>query len=99
MSNGGLFPARRPTGKFWHDHGLSVVLVVLMAVQTALALWTGAHVFAEEQPFGKGVDPWSGDFWIWWTWEYNVSLVADTFGVLLVVLLTKWLNEKGSSES
>lgn len=26
------------------------------------------------------------DFWIWSSWEYNVSLVADTFGVILIVL-------------
>jgi hypothetical protein len=25
-------------------------------------------------------------------------LVADTFGVLLIVLLTKWLNERDSKE-
>lgn len=30
---------------------------------------------------------------------YNVSLVADTNVVILVVLLTKWLYEQGSEES
>jgi hypothetical protein len=36
---------------------------------------------------------------VWWGWEYQVSLVADTYGVILVVLLTKWLYERGSAES
>jgi hypothetical protein len=27
-----------------------------------------------------------------------VSLVADTYGVLLIVLLSKWLREVGSAE-
>lgn len=98
MSNGGLFPIQRPTGKWWYDHSLSLVLLGLLGLQTAHALWAGAYVFGQEQPFGKGVATWSYDFWVWWTYEYNVSLVADTFGVLLVVLLTKWLRERGSAE-
>lgn len=80
-------------------HSLSIVLVVLMTAQTALALWSGAFVFTREQPLGKGIPNWSHEFWGWWIWEYNVSLVADTFGVLLIVLLSKWLYEEGSSES
>ena len=87
-----LFPDHARKGHSWFArHSLSIVLVVLMVVQTWFAVWTGERVYAAEQP---GVA-----FWIWWAWEYNVSLVADTFGVLLVVLLTKWLYEDGSKES
>lgn len=86
-----LFDRREPTGVWWKDHGLSIVLIALMTVQTALALWWGHKVWeAEEIPVG---------FWTWWAWEYNISLVADTFGVVLIVLLTKWLREKDSAES
>ena len=56
-------------------------------------------VFSREQPFGEGVPTFGREFWAWWGWEYNVSLVADTFGVLLIVLLSKWLYEEGSAES
>jgi hypothetical protein len=96
----GLFPAkgRKDSSWLWR-HSLSITLLTLLAAQTALALWNGAYVFTHEQPFGKGVEAWSGPFWQWWVWAYNVSLVADTFGVVLIVLLSKWLYEQGSSES
>jgi hypothetical protein len=96
--SGGLFPRTQKTGNWWRDHSLSIVLILLMTVQTAHAIWAGARVFSLEQPFGRSVGPWSPDFWVWWSYEYNVSLVADTFGVLLIVLLTKWLNERDSKE-
>lgn len=80
-------------------HSLSVVLIVLMTIQTAHALWAGAYVFSREQPLGEGIPTFGREFWAWWSWEYNISLVADTFGVLLIVLLSKWLYEQGSAES
>lgn len=87
----GLFQHRPPTGSWWRDHSLSLVLTAIMATQTVLAVWSGRYVWSLEQL--------GGSFWTWWIWEYNVSLVADTFGVLLIVLLSKWLKEVGSSES
>lgn len=93
-----LFPTREPTGVWWRDHSLSLVLVALMTAQTVWAVHSGAYVFAHEQPFGQAVKPWSAGFWMWWSWEYNISLLADTFGVLLIVVLSKWLRERGSAE-
>lgn len=98
QTKGGLFPYREPSGRWWYDHSLSIVLITILVAQTVLAIWTGWFVFGQEQPFGKNVKPGSYSFWMWWTHQYNVSLVADSFGVLLVVILTKWLNERGSSE-
>lgn len=80
-------------------HSLSLVLAVLLTTQTAYALWSGVYVWDREQPLGDGIESLGSDFWIWWSWEYNVSLVADTFGVLLIVVLSKWLYEEHSSES
>lgn len=82
---------------WWRDHSLSLVLGAILAAQTVVAVTTGAYVYAREQPLPG--DVWSADWWAWWIWEYNVSLVADTFGVLLIVLLSKWLREVGSAES
>ena len=82
-----------------HQHSLGLTLAVLMALQTGYAMWAGAYVFSREQPFGEGVPTFGRQFWAWWSWEYNISLVADTFGVLLIVLLSKWLYEQDSSES
>lgn len=94
----GLFEKKEASGVWWRDHSLSLVIGAILLVQTVYALWTGAYVFVREQPLGPDVAPWSGGFWMWWGWEYNVSLVADTYGVLLIVLLSKWFREVGSSE-
>ena len=94
----GLFEKKPASGVWWRDHSLSLVIAALLLAQTVWALITGAYVFAREQPFGSDVVAWSGGFWIWWSWEYSISLVADTYGVLLIVLLSKWLREVGSSE-
>ena len=95
----GLFEKKDATGVWWRDHSLSLIIGAILIVQTAYAVWSGSFVFAREQPFGQNVLPWSRGFWMWWTWEYNVSLVADTYGVLLIVLLSKWFKEVGSAES
>ena len=95
----GLFQKKEPTGVWWRDHSLSLIIAAILIAQTAYALWSGSYVFAREQPFGPRVGAWSPDFWVWWTWDYNVSLVADTYGVLLIVLLSKWFREVGSAES
>lgn len=80
-------------------HSLSLVLIALMTAQTGHAIWAGAYVFSREQPLGQGIPTFGREFWAWWSWEYNISLVADTFGVLLIVMLSKWLYEQGSAES
>lgn len=85
-----LFPQREPTGVWWRDHSLTIVLSFLLVAQTLYALWTGHHVYAAEQL--------SVPFWIWWSHEYNTSLVADTYGVWLVVVLTIRFRERNSSQ-
>jgi hypothetical protein len=85
-------------GSFWQRHSLSLVLATILVVQTGIALWAGNHVWIGEQTtHGLPLD--YAEFWIWFVWEYNISLVADTFGVILIVLLSKRLEEEGSAES
>jgi hypothetical protein len=96
----GLFRTKEPSGVWWRDHSLSLVITAILAVQTSYCLWAGWAVFvADQQAHGELVQGfWSAPFWQWWGFEYQVSLVADTYGVLLIVLLSKWLREVGSSE-
>ena len=94
----GLFEKKAASGVWWRDHSLSLVIAAILIVQTVYAMFSGAYVFTREQPFGPDVLSWSSGFWVWWSWEYAVSIVADTYGVLLIVLLSKWLREVGSSE-
>lgn len=81
------------------QHSLGLALAAMLVVQTLYAVWSGVYVFSREEPFGPGVPTLGREFWAWWSWEYNISLVADTFGVFLIVMLSKWLYEEGSAES
>lgn len=83
---------------FFQRHALGLVLAAVLITQTAYAIWSGAFVFRREQPFGPTADVWGQEFWVWWSFEYNISLVADTFGVFLIVMLSKWLSEQKSAE-
>lgn len=93
-----LFEKREPTGNWFRDHSLGLTLTGLLLAQTIYCVWSGAYVWNREQPFGQ-VPVYSDQFWVWWSFEYNTSLVADTFGVWLIVYLSKFLYERGSSES
>jgi hypothetical protein len=96
----GLFPRREPSGVWWRDHSLSLVLATVLIVQTAYAIWAGHEVWLGDlREHGSEATGWPGDFWLWWSWEYNVSIVADTYGVILIVLLSKWFYEVHSKES
>ncbi|WAB83721.1 hypothetical protein OVN20_11840 [Microcella daejeonensis] len=88
----------RTEGSFWQRHSLSIVLASILVVQTVLALLAGHHVWVgEQEAMDQPLE--IGEFWIWFFWEYNLSIVADTYGVILIVLLSKRLVEKGSAES
>jgi hypothetical protein len=84
--------------KWLREHGLGVALVVIFAILTSLTLLTGWPEFQAEQ-LDHGQPVVVSDFWRWWVFEYSMSLVADVFGAILLVLLTKSLWEKGSAES
>jgi hypothetical protein len=86
-----LFKHREPTGKWWIDHSLSLVIGAILALQLTVSVFTGIRVWVAEGS--------QGSFWTWWFHEINLSTLADTFGVLLIVLLSKWLYERGSNES
>ena len=94
-----LFPDHRKDQNWFYRHSLSIVLAVLLAAQTVHAVLAGHWVWIQEsRTHGDTATGWPSEFWIWWSWEYNVSLVADTFGVILIVMLSKWLYEQGSDE-
>lgn len=53
---------------------------------------------AEQRSLGLSPALWPG-YWWHFTTEMLASVLADTYGALLLVLLTKWFYEAGSSES
>ena len=79
-------------------HSLSLVLLALMLAQTAAyfgllwPLWTEEQTaHGQPAPFGS----FQRSFWA----EMMVSILADTYGALLLVLFSKWFFERGSVES
>lgn len=95
----GLFPARPRSGVWWRDHSLSLVVGSILLAQTIWVIVTGhAEWVSQQQDHGAPSAGWPGEFWKWWSFEFVNSLVADTYGVLLIVLLTKWFYERGSDE-
>ena len=38
-------------------------------------------------------------YWLHYTAEWFVSVLADTYGAFILVLFSKWFFEKGSGES
>lgn len=101
MSNsGGLFPRKEPTGSWIKDHSLSLVISAMLLLQLIFAVWAGFNEWSSQQTDHNGqssfYDP---EFWIFLAYETNMSTLADTYGVLLIVLLSKWFYERGSAES
>lgn len=84
---------------WWLRHSLSLVLVVILVAQsvafhfTELPDWTG-----EQRAHGEPTALWPA-YWLHYMAEWFVSVLADTYGALLLVVLTKWFYEQGSDES
>ena len=99
MSTGILSGKPRFHGSWIRNHSLSIVLIVLLVVQsvifhfTELPDWIG-----EQQSHGEPTALWPA-YWLHYSAEWFVSILADTYGALLLVLLTKWFFEQGSAES
>lgn len=84
--------------KFFKDHSLSIVLFLIFIVMTGYTLWTGPELYRQEQ-LAHGEPYKFTEFMRWWSHEYVLSNLADVFGAILLVLLTKKLYERGSSQS
>lgn len=88
-----------PSGRWWLRHSLSIVLVVILLAQslafhfTEVPDWT-----ADQRAHGESAALWPAD-WLHYAAEWFVSVLADTYGALLLVVLTKWFYETGSAET
>ncbi len=78
--------------KFIKEHSLSLVLTSILLIQTFVFTFT-------TYPDGNGnVQP-GMSYWDWWLGEYMLSTLADSYGMILIVLLSKYFWEKGSQEN
>lgn len=84
---------------WFRRHSLSIVLITLLLAQMVIyhfALvpeWT-----AEQAAHGESTALWPA-YWQHYIAEWHVSVLADTYGALLLVVLTKWFYEAGSAET
>lgn len=98
-----IFPRQ---GRRWADHdnflkrhSLSLVLVAILLVQSVAFHFTRLPEWVAEQgSHGESAALWP-QYWLHYASEWFVSVLADTYGALLLVLLTKWFYESGSEES
>ena len=79
-------------------HSLSIALIILLIIQAVIVLLTGYSEFAEDAAAHKEAVK-IGAFLVWFIYEMTVSIIADTYGALLLVLFAKWFYEEGSPES
>jgi len=84
---------------FLKKHSLSLALLAVFLVQSIIYWTTGySDWVSEQQALNQPVNIWP-DFVIFYVSEMTVSMVADTYGALLLVLFAKWFYEQGSPES
>ncbi|AXH66935.1 hypothetical protein SEA_STARPLATINUM_230 [Streptomyces phage StarPlatinum] len=89
----------RKEGSFVRRHSLSLALLFVFVLQSIIVWFSGYEDWAGDQMVhNQPVDIWPG-YLIHWIYEMAVSLVADTYGALVLVLFAKWFYEQGSPES
>ncbi len=99
MQSGVLAGKPRFQGSWVRDHSLSLVLTALLIVQSVVFHFTELPDWiSEQQAHGESTALWPA-YWLHYSAEWFVSILADTYGALLLVLLTKWFFEQGSAES
>jgi hypothetical protein len=90
--------------KLLKKHGLSLVLVTIFLLQSIDFFFVGHDNWVEQERVYATIlheQPQTSysDYLSEYRAEMMVSMLADTYGAVLLVLLTKNLREKGSEES
>ena len=84
---------------FLREHSLSIALILLLIVQSVIFHYTRLPEWiSEQQAHGEPTTMWPA-YWQHYWGEWFVSVLADTYGALLLVLFSKWFFERGSAES
>lgn len=100
-SSSGILSGKPRFGDSWLGrHSLSIALIGLLLLQSyAFYRLRLPEWISDQRAHGtKNPQVWP-DFWTHYWAEYLVSILADTYGALLLVLFSKWFFEQGSAES
>lgn len=85
-----IFKSKNATGKWWVDHSLSIVLIGVLILMTTLSMLSGYQVYMEEDT--------ELVFLVWYAFEWLTSTLADSFGLVLIIILSKYFFERNSDE-
>lgn len=85
-------------------HGLSIVLASILVFQSIDYFFVGHKNWVKQERvyatiLGEEPQTSYGEYLSTYRAEMMVSLLADTYGAILLVILTKKLKEAGSAES
>lgn len=89
---------------FLKQHSLSLVLLVILLLQSVDYFFVGYRNWkTQEQVYSKILNEEPkisySEYLDTYRAEMMVSILADTYGAILLVVLTKHLRERGSAES
>lgn len=83
---------------FLRRHSLTLILTVILFGQFVIYTYFAWRHFTDDQ-VAHGQTATFASFATYWIAETQLSMLADTFGALLLVLATKYFYETGSAES
>jgi hypothetical protein len=86
------------SSNWFKRHSLSLALIGVLLIQAVITITTGHEQFVSDAKT-HGDTPNNSAFALWIIYELTVSVIADTYGALLLVLFAKWFYEEGSPES
>lgn len=81
------------------QHSLTIILVLLLIGQLTAYWFQGLSVWRSEQEAHQQVAEIWPDYATHYMSEVWVSILADTYGALIIVFLTKYFYERRSAES
>lgn len=81
--------------KRWvRSHSLSLVILAGLIAMLAGTLLLGPGQYMQDRQTTT-----LDGFWSWWGFETILSLEADVWGALILILGTRWLWQRGSAEA
>lgn len=86
-------------GNWFKEHSLSIVLLTIFVIQAIITWFSGIPEWTDQQIQAGSTTALFPGYVIHWIYDFTTSLVADTYGAVLLVLFSKWFFEKGSAES
>lgn len=83
---------------FYRKHSLTIITVGLLALTLAWGTWATWHEYVSNEQGGSKYGFWSAQFASYWEMQIAMNFAPELMGALWLILATKRLRERGSSE-